>query len=148
MQSQRQLRTVILGGGIVPHYINGRVFLLLIVTSKDLLGFPKGHINKGESIIAAARREVTEETGLEVTAVYEELGVVYRGGREPDGEPVNKEVHLFLMEGDTFGDHHDEDYLWVELTEAAEKMYWPQERAFLTEHHAAIVQFAKEKSGS
>lgn len=42
----------------------GESVLLLHYADEDRWGFPKGHVEPGESLEAAARREVGEETGL------------------------------------------------------------------------------------
>lgn len=53
---------------------------------------PKGEPSEGEALIAAARREFREETGLEPTGELIELGVVRQKG--------GKEVHAWAFEGD------------------------------------------------
>lgn len=42
---------------------------------------PKGEVEPGEELLAAARREFTEETGLEPRAPYIELGTVRKSGK-------------------------------------------------------------------
>jgi predicted NUDIX family NTP pyrophosphohydrolase len=42
---------------------------------------PKGEVEPGEEGLAAARREFTEETGLEPRAPYIELGTVRKSGK-------------------------------------------------------------------
>lgn len=53
---------------------------------------PKGEPSEGEALIAAARREFREETGLEPSGELIELGVVRQKG--------GKEVHAWAFEGD------------------------------------------------
>ena len=48
--------------------------LLLHQRSDDRWCIPKGHVEPGESALEAARREVTEETGLDEFSLLEELG--------------------------------------------------------------------------
>ncbi|MGE5529510.1 MAG: NUDIX hydrolase [Patescibacteria group bacterium] len=60
---------------------------------------PKGHVDPGETLEEAARREVREETGLEV-AVGKKLGETAYSHRE-DGRLHKKRVHWFLMHAET-----------------------------------------------
>ncbi|MCI4347956.1 MAG: NUDIX domain-containing protein [Thermoplasmata archaeon] len=54
-------------------------FLLLHEPTEDRWCFPKGHVEAGESLLGAAKREVAEETGLENLDFRGELGeVTYR----------------------------------------------------------------------
>lgn len=50
-------------GGLVRRIDTDEV-LALHVRSEDRWGFPKGHVEAGESIEVAARREIREETGI------------------------------------------------------------------------------------
>ncbi|MCI4333357.1 MAG: NUDIX domain-containing protein [Thermoplasmata archaeon] len=53
--------------------------LLLHLTEEDRWCFPKGHVDAGESVAAAALREVEEETGLSGLTLGPEIGqVTYR----------------------------------------------------------------------
>lgn len=48
---------------------NGEKRYLLIKSTNGDVGFPKGHVEAGESEIDTAMRELFEETGIEVEAV-------------------------------------------------------------------------------
>ena len=65
-------------GAVVVEDARGAVLLLHHV-DEDRWCLPKGHIEQGESVVDAARREITEETGLATFRLGEEIGeVAYR----------------------------------------------------------------------
>lgn len=71
--------------------------IVLHEKSEDRWGFPKGHVEPGESIPAAARREVLEETGLPAVTLLGELGEVqYRFFAPKRGSNVHKTSVYFL----------------------------------------------------
>lgn len=50
--------------------------LVLHERTEDRWGFPKGHVDPGESLLEAARREIAEEAGLTELDLREEVGEV------------------------------------------------------------------------
>jgi 8-oxo-dGTP pyrophosphatase MutT (NUDIX family) len=98
-----------------------------------VLGLPKGHIDKGESELQAAAREVREEAGVEVELLAELGEVRYWYSR--DGRAVPKSVVFFLfryLAGDP-ADHDDEveDAHWMPLARAQERLTYKGEREML-----------------
>ena len=82
-------------GGIVER--DGKVLLVRVT---NLLGevvwtFPKGHLEKGETPLKAALREVEEETGWACRSVGPLSLVRYRFNR--NGRPVAKKVRWYRM---------------------------------------------------
>lgn len=63
--------------------------------SKSYWGFPKGHLDKGETSKGAALREVKEETGLNVE-IIQKLGES-KYAFTFKGEKIFKVVTIFLM---------------------------------------------------
>ena len=84
-------------GGVVFRREGTGVRYLLILDSNGNWGFPKGHLNEGESPLDAARREVEEETGLVDLVLHGELGVIDWYFRVR-GDLVHKHCHLYLLE--------------------------------------------------
>ena len=83
-------------GGIV-----GRAGKVLLVQVRNLQGeivwtFPKGHLEKGETPLKAALREVEEETGWRCRCLSALSRVTYRFNR--NGRPVFKRVSWYRME--------------------------------------------------
>ncbi len=71
-----------------------RVFLILHKGARHW-GFPKGHSNPGEKGLETAQRELTEETGLRVTAVLRENPFVEHYTFRRRGEVIYKKVNYF-----------------------------------------------------
>jgi 8-oxo-dGTP diphosphatase/2-hydroxy-dATP diphosphatase len=81
-----------------------------------------GKVNEGETIEEAARREVLEESGLEVTAL-EERGVL---DFEFQNDPKILEVHIFKVERFT-GDLRETEEMrpkWFDVSEIPFALMW------------------------
>ena len=94
---------------------------------------PKGHVERGESSVAAAMREVTEETGLTVDLVQDDLSpATYWFVRE--GVRVRKRVDWFrfVVTGGDIADHDTteiDEVLIVEVEEGLSVLSYASERA-------------------
>ncbi len=82
-------------GAVVFNRENGEIRYLLIQNPQGIYGFPKGHMETGETELETARREIREEVGLEVKFLP--------GFRVEDmypipGKDVMKKVVYFLAE--------------------------------------------------
>ena len=53
-------------GAVVFTRENGQVKYLLVANLEGIYGFPKGHVEAGETEVETALREVREETGLTI----------------------------------------------------------------------------------
>jgi 8-oxo-dGTP pyrophosphatase MutT (NUDIX family) len=100
-------------------------------------GMPKGHVEPGETLAAAAVREVHEETGL-VAEIEVPLGeVAYRFSRRAAAGPerVWKRVRFFLMRlaGGRFADRDAEldAVRWFPIAVAEATANFANERALL-----------------
>jgi len=120
---------VLAAGGIVLRREQPPRFAVVRLRKRDEWVLPKGKLDEGETPRAAAKREVLEETGHNVT-VHEFLGtLVYdSGGR-------SKVVHYWSMEAsggqarELMSDVRAVD--WLPLSAALERLSRGSERAFL-----------------
>ena len=126
-------------GGVVVRYEAGVPQLVIGMRRRDRDGvtwtLPKGTPIPGESREATARREVSEETGLEVRITGNlpsiEYTFVQRGAR------IHKTVHYFLMEpiGGSL-DRHDHEFervRWVAFDDAPGLLTFESERGLVAE---------------
>jgi 8-oxo-dGTP pyrophosphatase MutT (NUDIX family) len=84
-------------GGVVFRIQEGAPRFLLIRDSYANWGFPKGHVERGESTEDAALREVREETGLHELSSCGLIDTIdwYFRFR---GRLIHKSCHFYLME--------------------------------------------------
>ena len=96
---------------------------------------PKGHLEEGESLEAAAVREVTEETGI-AGRVVAPLGVIdfYFTA---EGQRIHKTVHHYLMlaEGGELNsdDVEVDEVAWVPLAELPDRLAYADERRLIAQ---------------
>lgn len=122
---QRSQRETSAGGVVFRRDSEGRVRYLLIRDSYRNWGFPKGHLEGGEPPADAARREVTEETGLTDLILHGPIRVIdwYFRFR---GKTIHKYCHFFLFESRVGDPVPQED---EGITQCA---WHPQEEAIAT----------------
>jgi 8-oxo-dGTP pyrophosphatase MutT (NUDIX family) len=107
-----------------------------------VLALPKGHIDPGETALAAAEREVREETGV-VAEPIRELGKARYWYRR-DGRTISKSVsfYLFRYVGGNTDDHDDEveEVRWIGLEDAQTELTHDSERAIVARALAALKE--------
>jgi 8-oxo-dGTP diphosphatase len=120
---------VLAAGGIVLRRQQPPLIAVVRLRKRDEWVLPKGKLDDGETPRMAARREVLEETGHNVT-VHEFLGTLAydSGGR-------SKIVHYWRMEAaseQAYELMHDIRAVdWLPLSAAVERLSRPYEQAFL-----------------
>ena len=98
MQMMKPAKIELSAGGVIYRRRPGDGLQLLIIKdSYGNWGFPKGHIEEGESPPEGALRECREETGLQELRVVEHLGATDWYFRA-SGELVHKFCDHFLVE--------------------------------------------------
>jgi 8-oxo-dGTP pyrophosphatase MutT (NUDIX family) len=97
---------------------------------RRVLALPKGHLKEGETVEAAATREVSEETGV-TAELIEKLGdVEYTYERRGRRRAKRVEFYLFEYRSGSLEDHdHEiESARWMPLEEAVDALTYPGER--------------------
>jgi len=131
-------------GGII---IRGGQALLLHKHKKDEYVLPKGHVEPGETLEAAALREAREETGFANLRLLDSLGTL-QSQYEYHGFWVERDETYFVMalldeapdETRDYDDAaHDRDTfnkLWLPLPAAAGRLTYEPARTFMQRAHA------------
>ena len=122
--------------GAVVFRKEGERILYLFLDYKfksEYLGFPRGSIEQGETEKQAARREVKEETGLDVEFLDSFRDVIHWFYRR-EGETVSKTLILFLAEAKTdqvtVSDEHV-GYKWLTFEQAIDQLKFENPRRVL-----------------
>ena len=107
-------KQIVSAGGVVYRHGAQGLEVLLLQTPNGVWGLPKGTPDGGETLDQTARREVREETGLEVQ-LEEKIGDIEYGFARPNKrQRLHKFVHFWLMRP-TGGslDQHDDEHVSV-----------------------------------
>ncbi len=135
-------------GGVVARVEDGRIYVAF-TTERDLAEYvlPKGHVDEGESLEQAARREIGEETGLTDLTLLDKLGVK---SRLNFSKTSWKETHYFLfftpqMHATPTDSHNHDALIWQPL-DAITNLFWPEQRELIEEHRVKIETRVKNFS--
>ena len=121
------------------------LFLLVLSrqTKRALWEFPKGGVEKGETLREAALRELSEETGIaeaEITLVPDfQRAEDYRFTTGDDGRRtlIHKHVTYFLGETSKaeiiLSDKESSEFAWVELTDALKRVRYAKRKRLLND---------------
>jgi len=133
--TKRKPEREVSAGGIVFRRIGGEAHFLLIKDSYRHWGFPKGHLEEGESPADAALRETGEETGLRTLALHGPIRIIDWHFRFR-GRAIHKFCHFFLFEsaeGDVIPQQEEgiTDHQWLPLEEAMARLSYDNARGVL-----------------
>ncbi len=85
-------------GAVVFTRVADEIRFVIIRSVTGCYGFPKGHIEQGESEQQTALREIKEETGLDVTLLDGFRTTESYVWMREDGKKIDKQVVYFLAE--------------------------------------------------
>jgi len=127
------IRTVSAGGVV----LDGEGRVLVVSQHGTSWSLPKGHVEPGEDALAAARREIYEESGVRQLELVGELGSYTRHRIGRDGgedESELKTIHLFLFHTNETAlapvDAENPEARWVERRRVAEALTHPKDRQY------------------
>lgn len=120
------MKTEVSAGGLVLRYTREGWEVLLVRDMNNVWTFPKGLVEKNETIEATARREIREEVGLSALSMELKLPVISYTYKK-DGL-IRKSVHYFLFlisKPETVVPQTEEglhDPTWVSIDSAIEQV--------------------------
>jgi 8-oxo-dGTP pyrophosphatase MutT (NUDIX family) len=123
------------GGLVIDSRDSSAPRILLVHRPKyDDWSFPKGKLDLGETIEAAALREVEEETGLQCRIIRQLPSVRYQY-RSRAGDVRPKVVHYFLMEA-TSGQiavnmYEIDEARWCDVSDALRRLRYDHDKQLL-----------------
>ncbi|MDR1087063.1 MAG: NUDIX domain-containing protein [Endomicrobium sp.] len=116
--------------------------LFLLVNSKrnDRWGFPKGHVENGESEIETAKREIFEETGIKKIEFIEnfrqeEVYLINGSTNKTKGNLVEKHSIYFLAlaleDALSFDENEISKLKWVDIKKAQELLSFDYQKRII-----------------
>ena len=137
-------------GGIV---LNNNNEVLIVAQKHNVWSLPKGHIEKNENTLEAAKREIKEESGVTQLKLIKELGHYSRYKISKSGEDDKSElktIYLFLFtttETDLKPEDPDNpDAKWIAIPDVPSYLTHAKDIAFYTQQLPIIHQFIFQKN--
>ncbi|MDR1401203.1 MAG: NUDIX domain-containing protein [Endomicrobium sp.] len=128
-------------GAIVYKMQNAEPVFLLVNSKRDRLwGFPKGHVEKGETELGTATREIFEETGISRIKFIdgfrqEDVYVINNLLGDLEGCRVKKHSVYFLAlaleDALDFDKNEISKFGWFDLKQALDLLYFVNQRKFV-----------------
>jgi len=131
---KKQISTVSAGGVVVSPTGD----ILIVSQRGNSWSLPKGHLEQGESLLDAAKREIAEESGITDLTYIADLGSYqrHRIGKDGVGEDTGekKTIHLFLFHTTQTilqpGDVKHPEARWIPRQEVARYLTHPKDSEF------------------
>lgn len=128
-------------GAVVYTVLNGKINYLLIKSQNGDIGFPKGHIERGETEKGTALREIFEETSISA-----EISDDFKDEVEyimPDGKTKTVAYYIAFFENQE--PHHnagfeDNEYLLLEYDKAMKMLTFDNTKEILTRANDVIAK--------
>ena len=130
-------------GAVVFRRINEEYRFLLIKNKRsNHWGFPKGHMEKGETREDTAIREVLEETGVHIH-IFSDFSFE---SRYKIGAKIEKRVDVFLASTEdtqtVIQKEEIEDYIWLRFPEALATLRFDNDKEILTAAQDYMLEHA------
>ena len=120
-------------GAIIISKENPELIALLYRSREDDWSFPKGHVEKGESFIKTAQREIKEETGLFVRFIGDELPPIQYS--HSNGHQIMIRMFLAQSEDDTTlkRESKNDEIIWIPYTKVTDTLSYDNIKKYYLE---------------
>lgn len=127
-------------GAVVYRNLNGSIHFLLIKNKRSAnWGFPKGHLERGETRADAARREVLEETGIHVN-IHLGFEAV---SKYKIRDKIDKKVSIFVGTTEDKETHIQkseiEKYIWLPYFKALHCLKFENDKIILKKANRFLI---------
>jgi 8-oxo-dGTP pyrophosphatase MutT (NUDIX family) len=138
-------------GAVIFRREKGKIYYLLLHYEAGHWGFPKGHIEKGETIEETARREIEEETGIReinfITGFREWIKYFYKSKK---GNVMKIVTYLLAetkqKEVKISWEHIGFKWLWLPYKDALKQLTFKNSKEILKKAHYFLTkQYLREK---
>lgn len=130
-------------GGIILNKANK---VVIVNQNHDSWSLPKGHIDKGETPIIAAIREIYEETGITNPVLIKKIGYYdrYRIGLDgQDDLSELKTIHIFLFESNQKKlvpiDKNNPEAKWIDIHEVENYLTHKEDIVFFKKNIKQLI---------
>jgi 8-oxo-dGTP pyrophosphatase MutT (NUDIX family) len=125
-------------GGVV---LNKKGEVLIVNQHGNSWSLPKGHVEQGEEILEAAKREIYEESGIKYLKLKKGLGCYTRyriGLNTVEDRSELKEIHMFLFNTQEMElnpvDVHNPEARWVLPEEVCTYLTHEKDKQFFRQY--------------
>lgn len=118
-------------GGVV---VNREGKILMVNNRGKSWSFPKGHVDEGEDVLTAARREIREESGISHLNMVRELGTYERPAIHDPSELKTITLFLFTTPEEKLQplDPHNPEARWVDKHDVGNLLTHPKDKEFFS----------------
>lgn len=130
-------------GAIVFRKENGKIKYLLIQYGWGHWEFPRGMIEKGETLEETARREIKEEVGIEDVKFIPGFKEWIKFFFKLKEKNIMKIATFLLVETKTEEvklSHEHKDYIWLDYERALEKLTFKNSKEVLKKAHSFFMK--------
>ena len=131
-------------GGIIINQLNK---IAIVNQNHDSWSLPKGHIDKGETAIDAAIREIYEETGIINPTLIKKVGIYerYRIGLDGNDDLSElKRIHIFFFESTQKIlkpiDKNNPEAKWIDIKEVENYLTHKEDINFFKKNIKLLIQ--------
>ena len=138
---EENMSTVLKAGCITFSQKEPNKILVLYQGKYDDFSFPKGHIEKSETLEECAIRETKEETGIDVQLIF--ALPTYHYTNLKDGSIDLTYFIAQSLNDDTIQTEKGGKIYWMTIDEAMKKISYKNLRQFLKENKSLIEKYKK-----